>query len=375
MTLPSTSRAAVSRGVGHCTVEALPLPDDLCGGALVEVEAAAVCGTDWAHYTDPGFFERGPVVLGHETVGRVVAIDDRYPFDGIALDDRVVVEETVPCGTCADCRDGASHRCTATDFRTPGALRYGRTPIDRAPGLWGGFSEFLYVHPRTGLHRVPDELPPHVAAFSNPVANGLRWIGDVARLRAAESVLVIGPGAHGLGGVLAARALGAGFVAVAGLSDDGVRLADARGLGAELALCSDRDDVVEATAEATGGRGIDVIVDLAPRSATTVDMAVRAAARGARILLAGHKGTDGARLDVDGVLRKEAILLGVRGPSHRSIAAAVDVLMRHREHVGALTTETCPLKDVDHALRLVGREVGPVVSHVIVDPRAPSVDA
>ena len=369
MTHDGLARAVVCRGARQCAVEELPVPGDLAGGALVKVEAAAVCGSDWEHYTDPRFFERGAVVLGHENVGRIVAIDAAYPASHVAVGDRVIVEEFVPCGNCAACQEGASGRCPATDFRRPGTLRYGRTPIDRGPGLWGGFSELLYVHPRTRMHRVPEGLDPHVAAFANPVANGLRWLGEVAGLRAAQHVLVIGPGAHGLGTALAARALGASLVAVVGLDRDAVRLADAKQLGADVTLRADADDVQRELREATSGHGVDIVVDLTPGSTDTVELAVRVTAPGGRVLLAGHKGRPGP-VTVDEVARKELALLGVRGPTSRSIAASVDVLSRYAHRVADLATASCSLDEAERALRLVGREIGPEVSHVVVDPRS-----
>lgn len=364
-----TCLAAVTRKGQRCAVEELPVPTDLAGGALVQVEAAAVCGTDWAHYTDDAFWDRGAVVLGHENVGRVVAVDPSASSWGVSIGDRVVVEETLPCGLCVQCRDGHGHRCPATDFRNPGALRYGRTPIDVWPGLWGGFAELLYVHPRAGLHRVPDGLDPHVAAFSNPVANGLRWITRVAALGYGEHVVVIGPGAHGLGSVLAARAAGAGQVIAVGLAADSRRLRDAELLGADLTLRADEDDVAGQVLEATRGWGADVVVDLTPGSAEAVELAVQVAAVGGRILLAGHKGHRPVDLDADEVLRKELCLFGVRGPDRRGISASLQVLERHADRVAALHTVTFPLTLVDDAIRLVGRQTGAGASHVIVDPR------
>ena len=368
MTLPRSCLAAVASKGQRCTVQELPVPADLAGGALVTMEAAAVCGSDWGHYTDDAFWERGPLILGHENVGRLIAVDPAFA-QAVAVGQRVVVEEMVPCGVCAACRDGHAHRCPATDFRTPGALRYGRTPVDVWPGLWGGFAELLYVHPRTVVHPVPDTLDSHVAAFANPVANGLRWIDQVAGLGHGEHVLVIGPGAHGLGCVLAARAAGAGRVIAAGLETDAQRLRDAEVLGADLTVRADRDDAVEQVLAATAGHGVDVVVDLAPRTGASVALAIAAAAVGGRVVLAGHKGGVPVGVDVEEVLRKELSLHGVRGPNRRATSAALQVLQRHAAQVAQMRTRELPLSLVDDALRTVGRQAGPEASHVVVDPR------
>lgn len=365
---PTTTAAAVISAGRRCNVEHLPLPEDLRGGALVAIEAAAVCGTDRAHYQDEQFWQRGSVVLGHENVGRVLAIDDAARKRwGVTIDDRVVVEETIPCGQCRDCRDGQAHRCPATDFRTPGALRYGRTPVDVWPGLWGGFAEHLYIHPRSWLHPVPEALDPHVAAFANPVANGLRWLGEVANVHPDETVLIIGPGSHGLGCVLAARSLGCDVLA-AGTEGDDSRLQDARTLGARATFRTDGPDCLARCRELTRGRGPDVVVDLAPSATNTVSLAVGCVAVGGRVLLAGHKRGRTAGVDVDEVLRKEASLHGVRGPNRRSLAGAVRVLSDHTDQVRRINTQVWGLADVKRALDAppAGTEAP---SHVIVDPR------
>lgn len=363
----ATAAAAVTGAGRRCDVEHLPVPEDLRGGALIAVEAAAVCGTDRNHYQDEQFWQRGRVVLGHENVGRVLAIDDvaRERWD-VTVGDRVVVDETIPCGACRDCRDGAAHRCPETDFRNPGALRYGRTPIDVWPGLWGGFAERLYIHPRSWLHRVPDGVAPHVAAFANPVANGLRWLGEVAGLRPEQTVIVIGPGSHGLGCVLAARALGADVLAAGTVGDDS-RLRDARTLGARATFRTDAPDALARARELTGGRGADIVVDLAPSATSTVNLAVDCAAVGGRVVLAGHKGGKSAGVDVDQVLRKEVSVHGVRGPNRRALAGAVRVLRDHAESVLALNTQVWGLSEVARALEPPPAN-GEAPSHVVVDP-------
>lgn len=365
ISLPRTCRAVVANK-GRVRIESVDVPRKLRGGALVQVEAAAVCGSDWGHLTDDAFFDRGRVVLGHENVGRLIAVDDDGPAEPL-LGQRVVVEEFVPCGRCAACRHGLGHACPTTDFRRAGALRYGRTPVDTWPGLWGGFAELMYVHPATAVHPIAEDLPAEVAAFATPVANGLRWLRDVAGLRPGESVLVVGPGAHGLGCVLAARAAGAGTVICAGTERDGARLADAERLGADRTVAA-TTSLVEGVAEALGG-GADVVIDLTPGAPTVLEEAIELASPGGRIVAAGHKQGRTSAISSDKILAKEIALLGVRGSSTSSMAAAVDVLTRHRERVAALDVMRLPLTRVEQGLRTVGRVEDRDASRVVICPQ------
>ena len=60
----------------------------------------------------------------------------------------------------------------------PGASQihyYGTTPVDVPPSLWGGYSQYLYVHPNCVIHRVPDHIPPAQAAPFLPMSNGVEW--------------------------------------------------------------------------------------------------------------------------------------------------------------------------------------------------------
>lgn len=367
--IPTTCRAAVATTDG-IDIREVPVPSELRGGALVAVEGAAVCGSDWGHFTDGSFFERGALILGHENVGRVVAVDDGAPW-AVHLGQRVVVEEFVPCGHCSACHDGRIHVCPATDWRRDGSLRYGRTPLQVWPGLWGGFSELLYVHPATALHPLPDHLPTVVASFATPVANALRWLHDVAALRPGESVLIIGPGAHGLGCVLAARLAGAATIGVAGTERDTQRLVDAQRLGADTAATVGPDRSLSAAVGDTFATGADVIIDLTPAAASVLEEAVALAAPAGRIVVAGHKQGAASAIAADTLLGKELSLLGVRGSTRWSMAAGLELLGRCVDRVAGVEALCLPLEATQQGLQIVGRTDEPETSRVIITPAEP----
>jgi len=79
---------------------------------------------------------------------------------GVSEDDRVLLEEYLPCGHCVDCRSGEFRSCNQTDNHlAAGAIRYGSTPVEVPPALWGGYSEYQYLHPSSVIHRVPGSVP------------------------------------------------------------------------------------------------------------------------------------------------------------------------------------------------------------------------
>lgn len=156
-------RSAILYGPEDLRVEEVPDPR---GEVVVEVEAATTCGTDvkmwrYGHPVLPPY----PCAFGHETAG--VRTD---------TGERVLVSDSVACGSCDPCRAG-------------------RTQICRAP-TWvlGGFGERIAA-PAAALHRIPEGLPAAAAAMAEPLAAAVHAI---ARGSDATDVGVLGGGPMGL---------------------------------------------------------------------------------------------------------------------------------------------------------------------------------
>jgi threonine dehydrogenase-like Zn-dependent dehydrogenase len=371
--LPQLSRAAVATAAHTTELREFALPRVGPDDGLLRVEAAAVCGTDWEIY---GRESRGgglgPLILGHENIGRVVAVGARAAARwGVAPGDRVAVEEFLPCGTCRLCRGGDYRLCADTDSRGDGPfLRYGSTPVDVEPSLYGGFAEYLYLHPRSIVYPVGEDVEPEIAALFVPLANGVRWVLQEGGLGLGQTLVVQGPGQHGLGCVVAAREAGAGQVIVVGTAADRHRLDTAVALGADhVLLTGDTDGVVEEVLELTGGAGADMVVDLAPGAPETVrNAAAMCGKRGSVVLAASKHGRPVAGFPHDTVVRKELRLIGVRGHDHRSVLPALEIIRSGRHPLRLLATHRFPLDAVDEALRTAGLRADPGAIHVSVLP-------
>jgi threonine dehydrogenase-like Zn-dependent dehydrogenase len=343
-------------------------PDD----GLLRVEVAGVCGTDWEIYKRESRGKGlGPLILGHENVGRIEAIGERAAERwGVAVGDRVAVEEFLPCHHCEHCLAGHHWMCPRTDSR--GAqpfLRYGSTPTTVAPALWGGFAELQHLHPRSLVHRLDERISGEQAALFVPISNGLRWVLDDGGGGIGRSLLVLGPGQHGLGCVLAGHVGGMGPVVVGGTSRSPDRLEVARALGADHTIEVDREDVVARVIEITGGRGADVVVDLTPGAIEAVEWAIHAAAKRATIILAASKhGRAVAGFSNDTTVRKELTVRGVRGRDFQSVERALQLIASRRHPLDRMTTHSFGLEDVDRALRLLGERWDPTAIHINVVP-------
>jgi threonine dehydrogenase-like Zn-dependent dehydrogenase len=344
--VPDECAALVAESPGTTVYRTVPTAGDLGEGGLGRVLAAGVCGSDLALLRGGPISDRlWPFILGHETVVRIdrcsSVLTERW---GVTTGDRVFVEEFIPCGWCEVCRSGRSRVCPRTDFRSADFLRYGRTSLTTTPGLWGGFAEYLYLHPDARLHRLPASLDAHLGALATPVANGLFWLRSTADLRPGESVVVLGPGAHGLGGVAAARLLGAAEVIVVGRSTDAIRLSTATALGATATACSDVDDIETEVRRHTGGQGADVVID-ATGSASVAALSVRLAAPNGRVVLAGGLTEQADSFPVDLISRRELSILGVRGHRGQDIAEAIRVLADSAVDFSPMAANPTPLED------------------------------
>lgn len=335
---PGTCRALVSVGPAEAEYSSVPVPGELGHGGLGRVLAAGVCGSDLALFRGNAVASRQwPHILGHETVVRVDTashtLTERW---GVRAGDRVFVEEFIPCGWCQTCRSGRYHVCPRTDFHSERFLRYGRTGLDTAPGLWGGFAEYLYLHPDARLHRVPDGVESHLAALATPLANGLRWVHAVGRTQPGDTVVILGPGAHGLGCVVAAAEAGAGEVILVGQSTDATRLSVGRVLGASTVLRDDRDDVEAEVIHRSRGRGADVVID-ATGATEVPGLAIALAATGGRVVLAGGPPSQADGFPVGEVTRKELCIHGVRGHHGEDLARALRLIASDTYDLNAVT--------------------------------------
>jgi threonine dehydrogenase-like Zn-dependent dehydrogenase len=370
--MTEASLAAVAVAPLATELRRFPLPRVQTDDAVLRIEIAGICGTDWEIYRRESRGQGlGPLILGHENVGHIVTVGDEAAARwGVRSGDRVAVEEFIPCGRCRLCLSGHYRICDATDSRSgKPVLRYGITPVRIPPALWGGFSEYLYLHPRSILHRVDPGIPTELAALFIPISNGVQWVVKEGGLGIGGSVLIIGPGQHGLGCVVAARETGASTVIVAGTSRSPDRLALARELGATHTVESDRHPLEEAVRDITGGELVDVAVDLTPGASDPVAAAVASVRKRGSVILAGSKhGRPLPDFAHDTVVRKELTIRGVRGHDYGAVEAALAIIGSGRYPLERMCTHRFGLDRVDEALRMVGERTDPSAVHVSLIP-------
>ncbi|MBI5833424.1 MAG: alcohol dehydrogenase catalytic domain-containing protein [Armatimonadetes bacterium] len=302
-----------------------PEPTPGHGEALIEVDLAAICGTDLELLAGYKGFGGVP---GHEFVGRVVACDNE---DWLAR--RVVASINLGCGACPECRDHGPEHC----------------PTRRVLGLIGcdgAFAERL-VLPVGNLVPVPDDLDDAVAVWAEPLA-AARHVLDLPVDWPRARVAVVGPGRLGL---LCAQVLAPLCAALTVLGRREASLALPRGLGLTAALAEEAgDSAFDAVVEATGnGGGLALALRLARPRGTVVLKSTYA---------------EPASLDLSLAVVKELALLGSRCGD---VPAAVAALARGEVNVAALTEGVWPLSEWQAAF---ARAAEPGALKVLLRPDA-----
>lgn len=364
-----TLRAAVATAPGEITVQDLPLPPPDPASGLLKVEVTGVCGSDWGYFQNLPR-SRGPLVLGHETVGIVERIGSLAARQWkVKEGDRVALEEYIPCGHCEFCRSGEFRLCDATDWRL-GGIRYGATAMSVAPGLWGGFAEKQHLHLNTVFHRVPAGVSPRHAALALPLSNGIEWTYLQGQAGPGQTVVIQGPGQQGLACVVAAREAGAEQIIITGLSTetDRRRLALAKALGAHHTIDIDGHDLLETVADLTGGRMADLVIDCASGGTQSVVSAIELARKRGTVILGGQKRQPVPAFDSDRIIANFLTVRGMRGHSYASVELALQLIAGNRHNVTAMSTHGFSLQETALALRsLVGEGVDGAV-HMTVEP-------
>ena len=137
--------AAVRTGPSKTEIREYPMPDVPADAALMKMEVGGICGTDVKLYKHPP--NDKPTIMGHENIGIIAKAGREFTQrKGFKEGDLVFVEHYVVCGKCEWCHAGQYRHCENTNWRTnPDAIRYGYTSAEKAPHLWGGFAQYVYL--------------------------------------------------------------------------------------------------------------------------------------------------------------------------------------------------------------------------------------
>ncbi|MEX5299958.1 zinc-dependent alcohol dehydrogenase family protein [Kocuria sp. CPCC 205292] len=299
--------------------------------AILKVAAACVCGSDLWPYRGLEDVD-GPAPMGHEYVGTVEEVGDQV--QDIAVGDFVVGSFFASDNTCEICRSGYQTHCVN---RQPGAATGAQSQYVRVPLADGT----LVATPGQ-----PDpELIPSLLAASDVLGTG--WFAAVAaEAGPGKTVAVVGDGAVGLLGVLAAKQLGAERIIA--MSRHADRQALAREFGATDIVEERGDEGVARIKELTGGLGAHSVIE-AVGTQESMLQAIRSTRPG------GHVGYVGVSHDVS-LPGQELFFSGVHlhggpAPVRRFLPELIRLIWDRQIDPGKVFDLTLPLEEAAEAYR------------------------
>jgi len=362
--MATSSKAIVQTGPRKLEAREFPLPEIGAEDGLLRIEVCGICGSDYEQY-EGGIGIASPVIPGHEPLGIIEEIDPQTAARwGVAAGDRVAVEILIPCRSCDLCLAGQYMQCKSR----PGS-HGGYNPPERGLGLYGGFAEYMHLHPNSIVHPMRGDIPAEIAVMFNPLGAGVRWALQYGGVHLGSSVLVLGAGQRGLAAILASRYVGAGLIIATGLARDEKKLALAREFGADYTINVDEEDTVERVKELTGGDGADVVLDLTPMAHQPIRDAIEAARWGGTIVLAGLKGHKDITLQTDKLINKALTVKGAFSVDAAAYTDAIKLIESGKFPLEKMQTHKYGLDNVEHAIKLLAGEVpGEDGIHVAVMP-------
>ncbi|TDO89885.1 NAD(P)-dependent alcohol dehydrogenase [Enemella evansiae] len=315
----------------------MPVPDP--DQVLVRIEAVGVCGSDVHYYRHGrigGFVVDGPIVLGHESAGTIVAVGSGV--DPARVGERVSIEPQRSCRVCEWCKRGEYNLCPQIEF-------YATPPID------GVFADYGLIQ-SDFAHTIPDDMSMESGALLEPLSCGIAAVRK-AGIEPGSSVLITGCGPIGIICAQAAKAYGASEVVMTDL------LAERR----EIALRFGATRVVDPAAEQVPDASFDAFID-ATGALPAVRSGIAAVKPGGCAVLVGM-GDDDMNLPVSTITAREINLTGIFRYNN-TWPAAIAMVQQGTVDLDSLVTGRFGLAEVQHALDIDNQ---PDVLKSIVEPQ------
>src|ERR671935_177705 len=241
-------RAPLMYGAGDVRIDRVPDPTiEEPTDAVARVVRACICGSDLWPYNSMAPSETGQS-MGHEAIGLVEEIGAGVRT--VRRGDVVVMPFAISDGTCEFCQEGLPTACVHVGF-------FGNS------GMNGAQAEALRIPYADGTLypidvREDDALMPSLLTLSDVMGTG-HHAAVTAKVAPGHAVAVVGDGAVGLCGVIAAKRLGAEQIVILGRHAD--RIALAREFGATDVVSERGEESVERMKELTGGFGAHSVLE------------------------------------------------------------------------------------------------------------------
>jgi threonine dehydrogenase-like Zn-dependent dehydrogenase len=324
-------------------VRELPPPSVSDDEVLLKVAACGICGSELETFKKRSPRRAPPIVMGHEFCGTIADAGGTADF---STGQRVISNSIVTCGTCPTCLRGNTHLCERRmvfGMHRPGA-----------------FAEFVNV-PASCLIPWPDHLSSQAACLAEPLANGVHVVNRV-RHHHPRIAVVIGAGPIGLMCQQALQVMLGVKVIVSDIATE--RLTTAQRLGAHAVASAGRGELEPIASEASGGEGVDLVVD-AVGSKTTKRQSLNLVRPGGAVVWIGlHEDT--VEFDSYAITLAEKTVYGSYAAGLDELRQAVE-LMEQRSVDVESWVQTFPLREGVTAFQRMLEAKGSDIKGVLVN--------
>nr|MDO8061984.1 L-threonine 3-dehydrogenase [Candidatus Freyrarchaeum guaymaensis] len=325
------------------------------GDVLVKVERAAICGTDLHIFNwdvVASFrIRRIPLIFGHEFSG--VVVDKGENVTKVDVGDSVSGETHIADGECYQCRTGRMHICRN--------LKILGVDVD------GAFAEYVVV-PELNAWKNDKSLDPRIAALQEPLGCAVHAIypRDHVEPVAGKTVLVMGCGPIGLMSIAVLKTVGAERVFAAEVSE--YRLKFAERMGADVVINPSKEDVGRIVMEETGGRGVDVVLEMSGAE-ESLKTGLGAVTPGGRVSILGIY-TKMVSLEINtGITLKGITVHGIYGRRMFQTWHQVKGLLNvpsFRGKIKSLITHEFKMSEIEEAVKLLNSKEA---VKIVLDPK------
>lgn len=322
--------ATVLHGPGDVRYEDVPEPViQKPTDAIIKLSASCICGSDLWPYRGLNDVSQ-PMPMGHEYCGVVVAVGEAVKT--VKPGQFVVGSFCLSDNTCPHCRHGFQSSCEQVEFMTGAQAPYARVPLaDGTLVATDGMPD--------------DDLIPSLLAVSDVLGTGW-YAADAARVRPGSSVVVVGDGAVGLMGVLAAKQMGAERIIA--MSRHKPRQALALEYGATHIVSERGAEGAQVIKDLTGGVGADSVLECVGTQ-ESMSQALESTRPGGSI---GYVGVPhGVTFDGQQLFFAQRNMLGGPAPVRRFLPHLMDLVLRREIDPGKVFDLQIPIADVSEGYK------------------------
>lgn len=320
---------------GSLVVKQMPEPLPTEENAIVKINQASICGTDFRTFMKGSSKIVTPRIIGHEAVGTIVHAGGYAKSKGFKIGDRVNVAPAIGCGECYPCKSGHTNMCDT--LKTIG-FEYE-----------GTFAEFMEI-PKHALEmdnviKISDKVSDMSAPLVEPAACALN-AQTYLKIKENDVVVIYGSGFIGCIHAELARLAGARKIIIVEIAQPRAEMAKKMIPGA-IIIDPNKQNTIEEVKKITDGVGANVVITALSVPSVHTEAQIIASKMGRISLFGGIVGESKGFLDSNLIHYKELSVYGVHATTPKLMSEILHYVEEGKLNLEKYVTKTYALKDIE----------------------------